>query len=858
MIFFNSLQSEWIKKRRSAASWLTLVGGLFVPAILTCVRLIQHTKTLQINSSDEVWNTLFNQCWQFMAILLLPMGIILAASLITQIEFRNNTWKQLHTTPQSLSTIFWAKLCVVVIMLIQFFVLLNVGIFISGILPALVYQDVPFPRQDFPWLYFLQDNSKFFIECLPILAIQYMLSLHIRNFMIPIGIGIALLLASMIALSWKYGYVLPYTYCSLQYMANDSRIDSSVNIYAWAISYFTVFTLINYVLYLNNGQKTGAGILKRRTVKLALAVAIIGLSVAGVYLIAKFSKPSAHISIDHQNKIKQVEENVGFAHFKVKGKNSTHMLERMKNYGINGLSIAVIDNYEIVWAKGYGWADVEEKRSVTTETLFQPGSISKSINALGIAKLYQEKKVDLFTDINAYLTSWKFPYDSVVKGKKITLAQLLSHSAGLNIHGFGFTAYSEGDSLPTVIQILDGVKPSITPAVRSIMEPGWKYKYSGGGTMISQQLIMDLTHQNYSDFMRDYVLLPLGMTSSFFTQPPSPEKVNRLATGYNFSQLGAGKPILGKYPITPQQAAAGLWTTPTDLARMIIQVQKSLAGTENTFLLKNIINLMLTPYNDKLSALGFFIDDKNGTLYFQHGAGNPGFSGWYYGSMKGGKGVAICINSADHAEIFDEIIKSVAGAYEWEGFEKSKVPVERTVTTLPDSIKQKFTGVYQLGNSVVVVQRKEDDLWFGPLERSLQMHFTSDTSFINIESTSEKFFTLDKKGNVSGFTFQNDQGIKRKANKIQELIISKHLVEKYAGKYVEPGKEIASITIRENQLWLISENAIAPMRLHFLTNDSFYLEENGGIFTFEMNNGRVTGVTAKGDDAKKMILTRRE
>src|SRR5436190_5789854 len=133
--------------------------------------------------------------------------------------------------------------------------------------------------------------------------------------------------------------------------------------------------------------------------------------------------------------VKEVENNIT-GRLIVEGEKPQTIQERMAYHNVKGLSIAVIENYKVAWAKGYGWADESEKRPVTAETLFEPGSISKSLNAIGILKLAQDKKVDLYTDINSYLTTWKFPYDSVSKGKKITLAQILSHSAGLTVHGF--------------------------------------------------------------------------------------------------------------------------------------------------------------------------------------------------------------------------------------------------------------------------------------------------------------------------------------------------------------------------------------------------------------------------------------
>lgn len=255
MVILHSFQSEWIKKKRSSASWLTLFGALFIPAIVLIKRMLEAEKLIGSNSSGKIWNLLYSQCWNYMSIFVLPVGIILTASLIAQIEYRNNCWKQVHTTPQSFTVLFFAKFCITITLLIQFFLLLNVGIVLTGILPALLFADVPFPKQDFPYQGFLIGNAKFFLYSLPILSLQYLLSIHIRNFMIPIGIGFTMVIASLIAVSWKYGFLLPYTYCSMQFLIHDNRIDPNVNIYGWSGGYFVLFTVLNYILYIKQKSR---------------------------------------------------------------------------------------------------------------------------------------------------------------------------------------------------------------------------------------------------------------------------------------------------------------------------------------------------------------------------------------------------------------------------------------------------------------------------------------------------------------------------------------------------------------------------------------------------------------------------
>ncbi len=352
--------------------------------------------------------------------------------------------------------------------------------------------------------------------------------------------------------------------------------------------------------------------------------------------------------------------------------------------------MAVIHNYQIEWAKAYGLADTTTQRSVTTETRFQAGSISKSLNGVGVLTLVQDKKIELLTDINQYLTTWKFPYDSLAKNKKISTANLLSHTAGLTIHGF--PGYGIQEELPTLSQVLNGQKPANTEAVRSQFEPGLRFQYSGGGTTISQLLLMDVTHQPYDQYMSEKVLKPMGMTNSSYTQPPAGNAL--LATGYD----GKGKEIAGKYNIYPEQAAAGLWTTPTDLCRYIIETQLAYQGKSEKVLSQQTTRLRLTPYVDSSAALGVFITKKGTDTYFGHGGADQGFLSQYYGSLTNGDGVVIMVNSNNGA-ILKEIVNSVATVYNWKEFYK---PVIKKVEIVPDSILQTYVGEYELGPNFIL------------------------------------------------------------------------------------------------------------------------------------------------------------
>lgn len=420
-----------------------------------------------------------------------------------------------------------------------------------------------------------------------------------------------------------------------------------------------------------------------------------------------------------------------------------NILDRMKKYRINGVSIAVIHDYKIEWAKGYGLADVSENRPVTEKTLFQAASISKSLNSIGVLRLAEQKKIDCDSDVNKYLRSWKFPYDSKSGGKKVTVRALLSHSAGLSQHGF--MGYERGKEIPTVIQVLNGEKPANSMAIKSIEEPGKRYIYSGGGTTILQLLISDITGIPYEIYMQKEVLDPLGMSSSCYCQPPE-GRSGLVATGYKAN----GKEVPGKYHVYPEMAAAGLWTNPTDLCKYIIETGLALRGESKKVLSPEMTRMRLTPVIDD-AALGVFVSSRvpGSYKYFNHNGGNEGFLSTYYGCRDSGDGVVIMINT-ENWTIIDEILNSVASVYGWKDF---YLPENKKVVDVSEEQVMKYIGKYQVGLRRLEIipdtyglglKAGDDAPW--------NLYFTSDSDFFVKESRGMVRFQFSPDGKVTGFT----------------------------------------------------------------------------------------------------------
>jgi CubicO group peptidase (beta-lactamase class C family) len=451
---------------------------------------------------------------------------------------------------------------------------------------------------------------------------------------------------------------------------------------------------------------------------------------------------SVHYTPETEAKIKAVENNL--AGWVLTGNDDRwNIFDRMKKYGVNGVSIAVIHNYKIEWARGYGMADVGEKRPVTEKTLFQAASISKSLNSLGVLKLVESGKINCDSDINKYLKSWKFPYDDKSNGKIITVKELLSHTAGLSVHGF--PGYERGKKIPTLTEVLNGEKPANTAAIRSVEEPGKHVIYSGGGTTILQLMVIDQTGIPYNIYMQKEVLDPLGMTSSCYCQPPDGIKADLLATGYKAD----GMEVAGKYHIYPEMAAAGLWTNPTDLCKYVIETQLAWKGLSHKVLSPEMTRFRLTPVAED-AALGVFVNSRvtGSYKYFDHNGGNEGFSCTYYGCRDSGEGVAVMINS-ESWNIIDEIVNSVAIVYGWRDF---YLPEIKAPVAIADSLMKKYTGTYEMWGQNYDIVSFANGLGIKSvtgIPRTL--YFTSDSDFFVKESRGMARFRFSTEGKVTGF-----------------------------------------------------------------------------------------------------------
>ncbi|MGH8186502.1 MAG: serine hydrolase, partial [Steroidobacteraceae bacterium] len=281
--------------------------------------------------------------------------------------------------------------------------------------------------------------------------------------------------------------------------------------------------------------------------------------------------------------------------------------------------------------------------------------------------------------------------------ERVTLRRLLSHSAGLTVHGF--PGYESGQEVPTLRQILDGERPANSAAVRVDIVPGQTYRYSGGGYQVMQLLLEDVTGKEFPRLMRTRVLDPFGMSDSTFEQPLPAQLLSRVALPYH----GDGRPVRGGPHVYPELAAAGLWTTPSDLARFAIGMQRAWAGRRGSVLSKATTQTMMTAGIDR-HGLGPVVGGAPPRLYFTHGGANAGYRCLLV-SYLDGDGAVVMTNGDRGGELTGRLMRTIAREYQWPDF----TPPERVLTQVDPKTFDRYAGAYRFKSGTVITVWREDD-----------------------------------------------------------------------------------------------------------------------------------------------------
>ena len=497
-------------------------------------------------------------------------------------------------------------------------------------------------------------------------------------------------------------------------------------------------------------------------------------------------------------RIKEVENNL-IPFVPVKGFEGWNIIDRMRYYKVPGVTIAVIKDFKIDWAKGYGLADTLKKIPVTTETMFSAGSISKFLMAVTALKMVESNQIELERPINNYLNSWKIEENDFTRKTPITLRLLLSHSAGTSQSSyFGFTPTQP---LPTIVEILNGAKISETRPVVVNSEPNKEFRYSGGGSMIAQMALMDISKLNFSDLTQQILFDKLGMRNSTFEQPIPEKFVKQSSWAYSSASWFKGMPY-----VYPQQAAAGLYTTPTDLAKFFIDVQKSYIG-KGRVLSKATAKQMLSPqqnvsdgsYKEQIGIGPFLIQrtdnkDPDG-VYFEFTGVNAGFLAYGIASVTNGNGVIIMLNSGDNVNgLGKEIRRAVAKVYDWTNF----LPTEIQPISLTDTELDKFVGRYRMATDEVLYLRREKNYLVENINEGNDIYCfpISKDTIVFTDYNIKGFFVRNDKGEIIGLQniYQEKPMLKMKDD---EFSPSEYLTMK---KFDEAKKAFGAIKMNEYQI----------------------------------------------------------
>jgi CubicO group peptidase (beta-lactamase class C family) len=412
------------------------------------------------------------------------------------------------------------------------------------------------------------------------------------------------------------------------------------------------------------------------------------------------------------------------------------------------VSIAVIHDKRIDWSKGYGVARLGGP-PVSASTLFGAASMSKPLTAMAVLRLAQEGKIDLDVDVNTYLKSWKIPANEYTENHPVTVRELLSHTSGIGTHNG--MIYDPDKGLPSVLEILEGKSPAKTPAVHVESEPGKKYAYANGGYLILELLVTELTGKSFAEAMRDLVLAPIGMSHSTYEAPLSPAKAASAATAYD---EGGTSGIAAGHFVEPNAAAGGLWTTATDYAKFVIELQKEYVGESHRVLDQKMAQMMVTaglgPSANIRWGLGVRVGGTAPHTYFEHG-GSAVFQCDMVGYLSG-DGVVVLTNGGGGGTLSDQIVRSVAQVYGWPDFR----PVEHTVVPVDSSIFRRYVGTYDF---IKVSQDGSHLMAEIPLGSKAQELFPeSDTQYFLRDEPTRVVFDVNKDESATGLEFITTYG----------------------------------------------------------------------------------------------------
>ncbi len=455
------------------------------------------------------------------------------------------------------------------------------------------------------------------------------------------------------------------------------------------------------------------------------------------------STPHAQTAHSAVQRMHTVENNLStYVLIKARENHRMSLVSQMKAQSVPAVTIAAIRNGRIDWTNAYGVSSLDGP-PVSTQTLFGAASISKPVTALAVLKLFEEHKIDLDTDVNHYLKRWHIPDNQFTTTHKVTVRELLDHTSGIGTHNGEI--YDPSAPIPTLLQLLDGTKPARTPPVRVEAVPGTRFAYSNGGYLVLYLLIEDVTGEPFPKYMKHAVLDPLGMTNSTFDAPLSPTLQARAATAYGADGKAAVPP---SNFVEPNLAAGGLWSTPTDLAKLLLEVQREYAGQSHKVLHQQTIRMMLSPVSGpptRRYGLGFEVGGSQENPYIRHGG-----SAYFQDDMVlylRGNGIVVMTSGGGGEAVTDELLRSAGTVYGFPDFKS----IEYAVAQVAASTLPRFVGTFAYIKVALDGDHLTAEIPTG--SPPVQLYPESPTRFFVLDGPQELSFLLDSHENVTGVEF---------------------------------------------------------------------------------------------------------
>lgn len=732
---WRALHAELLKLKRTLAVRMIFVAPLLVALLQFFIGLNQR----RVGSGFKLWDTVFQSSLSVWAIFMLPLLITLETALLASIEHNEKQWKHLLALPVSRVALYLAKFLIALLLaLLSTLVLGGLLILVGYGLMKLRPEYASAGGPNLSWL--LTHLLKLWLASWLIVALHTWISLRWASVTVALGAGIAGTFFALFAASARIGKFYPWLL-----PVNTLSVISTENRAPFALWLGTLGAVVVLALSCWEFTRREAGdaetSLSRKTLWLGGA-AVLGLAVLGLFL----QNPKAEKAQAESNpRIARVENGLLPA-VTLKGQNlSMSLAERMEHYRVPGVSLAVINDGKIEWTKSYGVREAGGDQAVTPETVFQAASISKPVTAVAALALVQQGKLQLDANVNRWLKTWRVPDNEFTAKEKITLRRLLSHTAGLDAHKY--PGYEADAPLPDNLQIFNGTPPAITEPIRLERVPGSAFHYSGGGYFLTQQLLGDVTGQAFPNLLQELVFTPLQMQRSTFAPTLPANFAANAASGHGTD----GQVIKGRWHRHPELAAAGLWTTPTDLARFALALWQSFQGQAepvlNTALTRQMLTKQLNDY-----GLGMSLRGQEKLISFSHEGSNIGYKCALVFFVETGQGAVVMTNGEHGGTLFGEILRSLARAYGWPAYR----PVEREPVTLNPAVLTAYVGAYEInqdGNEAVIqVTTADGKLYlqvpnFGA--QKIELYPLADDRFFMLEENAELHFIKDAQGHVT-------------------------------------------------------------------------------------------------------------